>query len=57
MSTFFSSQRFTVRDWTYNPENASSGAEEQKKQENKRIKQKVPTSQRPVNMSMVVYTA
>jgi len=33
-------KKFTVRDWTYNPENASSGAEEQKKQENKRIKQK-----------------
>jgi len=33
-------KKFTVRDWSYNPENASSGAEEQKKQENKRLKQK-----------------
>lgn len=33
-------KKWTVRDWTYNPEAASSGAEEQVKQENKRLKQR-----------------
>jgi len=33
-------RKFTVRDFTYNPEALTSGIEEQKKQEKKRLKQK-----------------